>query len=245
MIENSDIFLRLENLWKSYLEGEQIREVLRGCNVSFNKGEFIAVIGKSGSGKSTLLNLISGIDSPDTGNIHVNGNNLTSMDENQRTIFRRHNIGFVFQFFNLFPTLRVIENVSLPLELTGASLRHSRNRAREILDEVGLGDRLETFPDRLSGGEQQRVAIARALVHDPQLILADEPTGNLDEQSGAQVLHLLDRLTRLAGNSLVMVTHNKENAVFADRIFELQNGCLAEVTGDTLQQSKGMPATAR
>jgi putative ABC transport system ATP-binding protein len=228
-IQNGNHFIYLENLWKQFQEGGQKREVLRGTSVTFNRGEFVAILGKSGSGKSTLLNLVSGIDRPDQGTIQINGQVLTHLDENQRTLFRRRNIGFIFQFFNLINTLTVSENVSLPLELIGVTLDEAKARTNQILTEVGLADRLETFPDRLSGGEQQRVAIARALVHDPLLVLADEPTGNLDEETGAQVLALLDKLTRQSGKNLVMVTHSKENAIYADRIFELQAGCLIEV----------------
>jgi putative ABC transport system ATP-binding protein len=227
--ENSTNFIRLDNLWKQFQEGAQKREVLRGTGATFERGEFIAILGKSGSGKSTLLNVISGIDQPDQGEIHINGQTLTQLDENKRTLFRRQNIGFVFQFFNLIPTLNVLENVSLPLELLGVPPKEAQERTQRILEEVGLADRLSTFPDRLSGGEQQRVAIARALVHDPLLVLADEPTGNLDEETGAQVLALLDKLTRQAGKNLIMVTHSRENAIYADRIFELQAGCLVEI----------------
>ncbi len=225
---DKDDFIRLDSLSKSFQEGTQTRAVLRGCSAAFRRGEFVAIIGKSGSGKSTLLNLISGIDLLESGSISLNGQNLTAMPENQRTIFRRKNIGFVFQFFNLFPTLNVVENVTLPLELNGISLQAARKKALQLLAEVGLEDRSAAFPDRLSGGEQQRVAIARALVHDPILVLADEPTGNLDDATGHQVLQLLDRLTRQVGKNLVMVTHSNENAICADRIFLLQDGCLAE-----------------
>lgn len=225
-------FIRLQNLHKEFLEGGQEREVLRGTGATFKRGEFVAILGKSGSGKSTLLNVISGIDQPDKGDIIVNGQTLTQLDEHQRTLFRRQNIGFIFQFFNLIPTLTVIENVSLPLELLGMGLNEAKEQTSQILAEVGLADRLDTFPERLSGGEQQRVAIARALVHDPLVVLADEPTGNLDEETGAQVLALLDKLTRQAGKNLIMVTHSKENAVYADRIFELQGGCLIEIISD-------------
>jgi putative ABC transport system ATP-binding protein len=226
---NGDEFIRINNLWKQFQEGSQTREVLRGAGATFKRGEFIAILGKSGSGKSTLLNVISGIDEPDRGDIHINGQTLTQLDEYHRTIFRRQKIGFIFQFFNLIPTLTVLENVSLPLELVGVDLKEAVERSTLILAEVGLADRLSTFPDRLSGGEQQRVAIARALVHDPLLVLADEPTGNLDEETGAQVLALLDKLTRQAGKNLIMVSHSKENAVYADRVFELQGGCLVEM----------------
>lgn len=225
-------FIHLDNLWKQFQEGNKKREVLRGTGADFNRGEFIAILGKSGSGKSTLLNVISGIDEPDQGDIQINGQLLTHLDEYQRTIFRRQKIGFVFQFFNLIPTLNVMENVSLPLELVGAGVKEAVERSSQILAEVGLSDRLNTFPERLSGGEQQRVAIARALVHDPLLVLADEPTGNLDEETGRQVLDLLDELTRQAGKNLIMVTHSKENAIYADRIFELHAGCLNELEKD-------------
>lgn len=225
-------FIHLDNLWKHFSEGNQEREVLRGTGASFEKGEFIAILGKSGSGKSTLLNVISGIDEPDQGDIQINGQQLTKLDENRRTLFRRQKIGFVFQFFNLIPTLTVLENVSLPLELIGAEVDEAIEKASQILDEVGLKERLNTFPERLSGGEQQRVAIARALVHDPLVVLADEPTGNLDEETGQQVLEILDNLTRRAGKNLIMVTHSKENAIFADRIFELHAGCLVEINKD-------------
>jgi len=228
-VENGKNYIRLDNLRKKFMEGSQNREVLRGTSAAFNRAELIAILGKSGSGKSTLLNIISGIDEPDMGDIRINGQILTRLDENQRTLFRRQNIGFVFQFFNLIPTLTVFENVSLPLELLGNNLQETRVETLNILGEVGLADRLETYPERLSGGEQQRVAIARALVHNPLLVLADEPTGNLDEETGLQVLTLLDRLTRQAGKNLIMVTHSKENAIHADRIFELQSGCLIEL----------------
>jgi putative ABC transport system ATP-binding protein len=219
-------FLCLERLSKSYQEGNQSRLVLLDASAQFDRGEFVAIIGKSGSGKSTLLNLISGIDRIDGGRIFLGGQELTAMDEQERTLFRRRNIGFVFQFFNLIPTLNVLENVTLPLELNGDSLPEARLRAEPLLDAVGLHDRLTTFPDRLSGGEQQRVAIARALVHDPLVVLADEPTGNLDEETGRQVLALLDRLTRKAGKNLIMVTHSREAARIADRVLCLREGKL-------------------
>lgn len=188
----------------------------------------MAILGKSGSGKSTLLNLISGIDRADNGSVWINGQNLTVLDERQRTLFRRNQIGFVFQFFNLIPTLTVLENVILPLELSGFPTGGARHQAAPLLDAVGLLDRQNTFPDHLSGGEQQRVAIARALVHNPLLVLADEPTGNLDEETGRQVLGLLDRLTRKVGKNLIMVTHSREAASYADRILYLREGKLVE-----------------
>jgi len=224
----AEAFMRINDLYKNYREGNQDREVLKGARISIMKGEFIAILGKSGSGKSTLLNLISGIDQSDRGDIWLNGSNLTSLDENQRTLFRRQQIGFIYQFFNLIPTLSVLENVMLPLELNGVQPDTAQDKTKELLVAVGLNNRWNTFPDRLSGGEQQRVAIARALVHDPQLVLADEPTGNLDEETGRQVLFLLDDLTRKVGKNLILVTHSRENAVFADRVFYLREGQLFE-----------------
>lgn len=223
-------FIKLQNLHKKFHEGSRTRPVLQGMSASFAKGEFAAILGRSGSGKSTLLNVISGIDEPDAGSIEINGINASALDETQRTLFRRTKIGFIFQFFNLIPTLTVLENVTLPLELNGMPLRSAKEHATALLAEVGLDDRVATFPERLSGGEQQRVAIARALVHDPLLVLADEPTGNLDEETGAQVLALLDKLTRQAGRNMLMVTHSKENAIYADRMLEMQSGKLVEVS---------------
>jgi putative ABC transport system ATP-binding protein len=229
-------FLRLEDLSKSYQEGDRARTVLNGASAEFSRGEFAAILGKSGSGKSTLLNLISGIDRVDSGSIWLNNQNLTCMDERQRTLFRRQNIGFIFQFFNLIPTLTVWENVILPLELNGVKNGNQSSHAANLLEAVGLLERGEAFPDRLSGGEQQRVAIARALVNDPQLVLADEPTGNLDEETGKQVLELLDRLTRQAGNNMILVTHNREAAAYADRILYLREGKLLRDVVDAVHQ---------
>jgi putative ABC transport system ATP-binding protein len=219
-------FVRLENLSKSYQEGTYTRVVLRDANATFARGEFAAILGRSGTGKSTLLNLISGIDRADSGSIWLDGQDLIALDEQARTLFRRQHIGFVFQFFNLIPTLTVWENVVLPLELKGTMAEEARLRVESMLDAVGLLDRHDTFPDRLSGGEQQRIAIARALVHDPLLVLADEPTGNLDEETGRQVLALLDRLTRQAGKNLILVTHSTEGAARADRVLHLRDGRL-------------------
>ncbi len=222
----SQSFIQLENLSKSYQEGTHVRVVLRDANATFAKGEFVAILGRSGTGKSTLLNLISGIDRADSGAIWLDGQNLTALDEQARTLFRRRNVGFVFQFFNLIPTLTVWENVVLPLELKGTAAKVARLRTESVLDAVGLLDRRGTFPDRLSGGEQQRIAIARALVHDPLLVLADEPTGNLDRETGRQVMALLDQLTRQAGKNLILVTHSREAAAHADRVLHLRDGRL-------------------
>lgn len=217
-------FLRFHDLSKSYYEGDVRRVVLQNAHAEFQRGEITAILGRSGSGKSTLLNLISGIDVPDGGQIWVDGQELTALSERDRTLFRRARIGFVFQFFNLIPTLTVGENVSLPLELNRIPRHRAGNKARDLLDQVGLLDRWDSFPDKLSGGEQQRVALARALVHDPLLILADEPTGNLDEETGAQIMSLLVHLAREQNRTLLLVTHSVEAASPADRILRLSHG---------------------
>jgi putative ABC transport system ATP-binding protein len=206
--------------------------VLNQVNQAFYEGEFVCLLGKSGSGKSTLLNLISGIDAPSSGHVFIQeGNreiNLTSLNEHQRTLFRRRHIGIIFQFFNLIPTLTVLENVLLPLELTNysESRRDGRTRAEVLLNQVGLGERLNTYPDRLSGGEQQRVAIARSLVHNPLMLLADEPTGNLDTEIGETVLSLLLKMVRGTGKMLLMATHAPEIANRADRVLHIIDGTL-------------------
>ncbi len=186
------------------------------------------LLGRSGSGKSTLLNLIGGIDSPTSGEVLIDGLSLGALSEQDRTLFRRRYAGFVFQSFNLIPTLTVEENLLLPLELNGVTGRDAHDRALRQLEVLGLAARRASYPDRLSGGEQQRVAIARALVHDPVLVLADEPTGNLDLETGRSVVAALDRATRAAGKTLIMVTHSREVAGQADRVLSLSNGRLSE-----------------
>ena len=227
MTVSQQLFIRLERLAKSYLEGSHERCVLCGLSASFAEGERVAILGKSGSGKSTLLNVISGIDRVDSGTVWFGDQNLASLDDQRRTLFRRSKIGFIFQFFNLIPTLTVWENVVLPLELNGLVKPDDYRRAEGLLEAVELLDRRRTFPDRLSGGEQQRIAIARALAHDPLLILADEPTGNLDEETGCRVMQLLDRLTRESNKTMLLVTHSNEAAAYADRVLRLREGQLA------------------
>ena len=220
--------IELRDLTRSYEEAGRERMVLCGASATIGRGELAVLVGKSGSGKSTLLNLISGIDLPSAGEVVVDGVSIGRLSERERTLFRRDRIGFVFQFFNLIPTLTVAENLLLPLELKGRVGAAERRRAMDLLAEVGLADRAGTFPDRLSGGEQQRVAVARALAHDPLLVLADEPTGNLDLETGLQVLDLLDRLTRRAGKTMVMVTHSREVVGLADRVFSIEECRLVE-----------------
>jgi len=220
--------IELRGVTKVYREGDAERAVLRGVDVTIRRGELCALVGRSGSGKSTLLNLIGGIDVPTAGDVVVDGLHVARASEAARTMFRRRRVGFVFQFFNLIPTLTVEENLRLPLELNGCPGAVARARASALLAEVDLAERGGTFPEHLSGGEQQRVAVARALVHEPLLVLADEPTGNLDLNTGRHVLGLLDRLTRQAGRTMVMATHSLEVVGLADRIFRLQDGRLVE-----------------
>jgi putative ABC transport system ATP-binding protein len=220
--------IALDRVSKSYEEGGSVRVVLHEISATFARGEFVVLLGRSGSGKSTLLNLVGAIDAPTSGDIRVDGLELTRLSERERTLFRREKVGFIFQFFNLVPTLTVLENLLLPLELNNRTGPRARAYAQELLDRVGLGDRRDIYPDRLSGGEQQRIAIARALVHDPPLVLADEPTGNLDAETGRQVLDLLDTLTRQAGKNLLMVTHSVEVVGIADRVFRVREGRLCE-----------------
>ena len=221
MTTGSDSIL-IQGLSKTYLEGAHQRQVLNNVNAEFEVGKVHAVVGRSGSGKSTLLNLVAGIDLPDAGVIQVAGLNITDFDERRRTLLRRQHIGIIFQFFNLITSLTVAENVRLPLELNGQS--NSAQRARQALDLVGLGDRSDSFPMVLSGGEQQRVAIARAIVHQPSIILADEPTGNLDDTAAAEVFLTLTN-TR-GGSTVIIVTHSMELAKQCDYQWHLHSGQL-------------------
>lgn len=218
--------ITLQGVTKTYREGDREHAVLRGLDLTLEPGAFVVLLGRSGSGKSTLLNLISGIDLPSGGTIRYGDTDLTALSEQERTLFRRRHIGFVFQAFNLIPTLTVEENILLPLELAGRLGAAEREQALAFLDDVGLRDRADSFPDRLSGGEQQRIAIARALAHRPDLVLADEPTGNLDYETGRQVLDVLDRLVRQTGRTMLVATHDRELRRVADRVLVLQNGVL-------------------
>jgi putative ABC transport system ATP-binding protein len=218
--------ITIEQLSKSYQESGQQHAIFSGLHLQVSRGEFIVLLGRSGSGKSTFLNLVSGIDPPDSGKIIINGTDITGLSEHDRTLFRRHHIGFVFQSYNLIPTLTVVENLLLPLELIKRVTPNNRGYVAELLDKLKLSGRLDSYPDRLSGGEQQRVAIARALIHDPDVILADEPTGNLDLDTAEQVLELLDILVRKAGKTMIMATHSQEVIGKADRVFSIRNRSL-------------------
>ena len=221
-------FIEIDGLTKNYRETGRSVTIFDNLSLSVKRGELLVLLGRSGSGKSTLLNLLGGIDRPDSGRIVIDGIELTSLSEHRRTLFRRHHIGFVFQSYQLIPTLTVMDNLLLPLELIQPTGKAGRNKAAELLNNLDLSDRLDTYPDRLSGGEQQRVAIARALIHDPLLVLADEPTGNLDLQTGQQVMSLLDKLVRQSGKTLILATHSREVMGIADRILTIRDHSLIE-----------------
>jgi putative ABC transport system ATP-binding protein len=218
--------LQTIGLRKQYQMGEVTVEALRGVDFTVEKGEFVAIMGPSGSGKSTLLHLLGGLDAPSDGEVMLGGRRLAHLSDDDITIVRRRQVGFVFQFFNLLPTLSAAENVALPLLIDGRSLDEYRLRIDELLTLVGLGDRQDHKPDQLSGGQQQRVAIARALVTDPVIVLADEPTGNLDSESGDEILRLLRRACDEKQQTIVMVTHDPKAAEYADRIVQLKDGLI-------------------
>ena len=221
--------LKVRELTKRYQSGTVSQTIFNQLNLDIEQGEVVALVGASGSGKTTLLNLLSAIDSPDSGQVWIDGKDIHSLAEPDRTLLRRQQLGFVFQFFNLIPTLSVGENVALPMELTGHDLAQIRQRVTQLLQRVGLDQMYDRYPDSLSGGEQQRTAIARALSHRPKILLADEPTGNLDEDTGQKVIALLNELARDQGTSMLIVTHSPSVAQTADRILRLQHGELSAV----------------
>jgi putative ABC transport system ATP-binding protein len=218
--------IRIRGLDKSYVRGDQVIPVLEGLDLDVNQAEFIALMGPSGSGKSTLLNLIAGIDKPTRGTIEIGGVDIASLSEGELADWRAAHVGFIFQFYNLMPVLTAFENVELPLLLTHLSRTERRQHVLAALAMVSLTDRLDHYPNELSGGQQQRVAIARALVTDPSLIVADEPTGDLDRVTAGEVLDLLDKLHRELGKTIVMVTHDPKAASHAKRLIHLEKGLL-------------------
>jgi putative ABC transport system ATP-binding protein len=220
--------VELENLEKSYRLGKITVNALRGVSLQLKQGEFLVIMGPSGSGKTTLLNIIGTLDKPSSGRALVDGEDITRMNDGQLTKLRRHKIGFVFQFHNLIPVLTALENVELPLITSGVKRKSSRDRAMGLLSQVGLQDRTDHLPDELSGGEQQRVAIARALANRPRLVLADEPTGDLDSQTGSEVVQLMHSMAKQEGSSVVVVTHDPVVAARADRLVEMRDGRIAE-----------------
>jgi len=219
--------IEIRHVTKSYRRGEQIVPVLTDITFDIDRGEFLGLMGPSGSGKSTLLNLIAGIDKPDSGELVIGGVDITRLAEGELADWRAANIGFIFQFYNLMPVLTAFENVELPLLLTRLSRRQRRERAETALDLVGLTDRITHYPSELSGGQQQRVAIARAIITDPTLLVADEPTGDLDRHSAEEILGLMDQLNTDLGKTIVMVTHDRRAAEKAHAIMHLEKGELS------------------
>ena len=220
-------FLELKNLHKSYQDGSGIHHILKGAELHSEQGETIAILGNSGSGKSTLLNLIAGIDLPDQGEVLIQGKSLGQLSEKKRTLLRRKKMGFVFQSFNLIPTLNVEENLMLPLEMNG--IPNNSGIIPQMLDALNLQGREESYPDRLSGGEQQRVAVARALMHQPSLLLADEPTGNLDGETSQETLKLINHFVHRSGTTMIIATHSQKVVEWVDRVFNIEDGILIEL----------------
>jgi putative ABC transport system ATP-binding protein len=236
--------IRLQNVSRTYRDGEREVHALRDVTLSVPAGATVALLGRSGSGKSTLLHLLGGLEWPSSGSVQVAGQELGALDDAALTRFRLHRIGFVFQFFHLLPALSVLENLLLPAELAARPERAARAKARQLLAEVGLGERERTFPERLSGGEQQRVAVARALMLDPPLLLADEPTGNLDAESGERVLELLWRLVERRGTTLLVATHSRELAARAERRIALDDGRIVADSAAEGSHAAGSAAAA-
>ena len=224
MTASSNLAVRAVSLTRTFQVGETRVEALRGINLEIPRGQFVALVGPSGSGKSTFLNLVGGLDRPTDGELWIDGVELGASKEKVLTEHRRQRVGFVFQSFNLLPRLTALENVALPLIFVGVAERERLARARELLAQVGLGERIDHRPTQLSGGEQQRVAIARALVGRPAIILADEPTGNLDSVTGQEIMALLRELNRDKGVTLLLVTHDPEAAAFAGRVIRMRDG---------------------
>lgn len=228
MSRNKTPIVSIEHVSKSYRRGNQLISVLNDISFTIAEGEFMALMGPSGSGKSTLLNLVAGIDSADSGSIIVGGIDITALSEGELAAWRSANVGFIFQFYNLMPVLSAFENVELPLLLTGLSKRERREHVEMVLDVVNLSDRMDHYPSQLSGGQQQRVAIARAVVTDPAILVADEPTGDLDRASAEDILALMDRLVHDSGKTIIMVTHDPRAAEKAHLIRHLEKGELSE-----------------
>lgn len=216
--------IELQNVKRHYRMGEVVVEALRGVNLKINEGEFVAIVGHSGSGKSTLLNMVGSLDVPTSGKVKLKGVDITTLDESNLAQFRGKTIGFVFQMFNLIPSLTAIENVMLPLTFQGIEYDERYDRARKVMQQLGIGKRIGHRPAELSGGERQRVAIARALVVDPKVILADEPTGNLDYKTGLEIMETLKKLNEKEGKTMIIVTHERFIAKYAHRIINLRDG---------------------
>ncbi len=221
------MLLKLQNVTKTYLSGEQPVEALKNISLEIGSGQFVSIMGPSGSGKSTLLHLMGGLDRPTSGRVIVNDQAIETLSDDEVSKFRRRNLGFIFQFFNLLPTLTALENVALPRLLENHKMKDITPRATELLKMMNLGNRLDHRPNQLSGGEMQRVAIARALLSKPLLILADEPTGNLDSKTGESILNLLSNMVRENGQTVVMVTHDLNAASYGTRLIKFRDGSIA------------------
>ena len=229
---NASPHVEVGGLSRAYTQGQRAQQVLQDASFVLQRGETVALLGRSGSGKSTLLNLLSGIDLPDAGRIHVDGVEVTALQEPASTLFRRRQVGFIYQFFNLIPGLSAAENVALSLELNGVRSVEALQRTLTLLESIGMAALAEKFPTQLSGGEQQRIAIARALIHAPALVLADEPTGNLDAETGQHILGWMRGQLRAQGSTCLLVTHSLAVARTADRILTLEDGRITERGGD-------------
>jgi putative ABC transport system ATP-binding protein len=221
------MLLKIDSLKKTYSRGDQTVEALKGVSLEIDSGQFVSIMGPSGSGKSTFLHLMGGLDRPTSGQVIFDGKSIDSLSDYDLSLFRRQKLGFIFQFFNLLPTLSALENVALPRLLNGESIKTIRPKAEELLKMMGLEKRMDHKPDQLSGGEMQRVAIARALVADPLMIFADEPTGNLDSKTGESVLNLMKSLVKDHGKTIVMVTHDPKAASYGTRLIQMKDGLLA------------------
>ncbi len=222
------VVIEVQDLCKSYEMGMNNIEVLKDITLDVRQGEFISIMGPSGSGKSTLLYLIGGLDKPTSGSIRINGKELSTMNDREKSILRRRDIGFIFQFYNLVPNLNVEENIMLPVLLEGKKMKDYRQKLDDILESVALGERRKHTPRELSGGQQQRVAIARALINEPNIILADEPIGNLDSKTGIEIMELMQKISTEKGKTIIQVTHSKESAEYGNRIVNVKDGSVCQ-----------------
>lgn len=223
-MEASQVVVKTNQLYKTYHMGNVAVEVLKDINIEIRRGEFVSIMGPSGSGKSTLLYLLGGLDHPTSGSILIEGTELASMQDKEQSLMRRRQVGFVFQFYNLIPNLTVEENILLPVLLDGHKIKAYEQKLSEILSIVGLGERRKHTPRELSGGQQQRVAIARALINEPDIILADEPIGNLDSKTGTEIMELLERINKEQQKTIIQVTHSNEAAAYGHRIIQVRDG---------------------
>lgn len=235
---SDDVAIAVCGLWKTFDVGAEKVDILKDINLTIRKGEFVSIMGPSGSGKSTLMYLVGSLDKPSKGSIWIGGKNIAEMNDQQESVLRRRDIGFVFQFYNLIPNLTVEENILLPILLDHGNVKAYGTRLEELLEIVGLGHRKKHTPRELSGGQQQRVAIARALINNPKVILADEPIGNLDTKTGDDIMRLLERLNREQGSTIVQVTHSPEAAAYTPRIIRVRDGVI-EDAGITIERQGG------